>query len=255
MLLTPLLALLIGLTLGVFGAGGSLLTVALLVYEDLSAQEAISASLLVVALTAAVALVQHARHGNVRWRVGLLFGGAGMLGAYAGGFAAGYLPSGLLLLLLAGVMFGTALMLLRPPSAGAEKTEACAPSRAKVARDALLVGALTGLIGAGGGFIVVPALVLLYCMPMREAVGTSLLVILLNTLAGYAGHSTHGIEINYPLVLSVTGFAIAGTFLGHALSRRLPVQRLKKAFAWFMMVIAAWLVYQEIPIAWSLPGI
>lgn len=244
-----LFALLIGLALGVFGGGGSLLTVALFVHEDIGAQAAIGTSLFVVALSAAAALIQHARAGHVRWRVGALFAGSGMIGAYAGGFAAGFIPATLLLLLLAAVMVASAVMMLRPR--GAESVRPARPLHpAQLPAQGLLIGALTGLVGAGGGFLVVPALVLLSGMPMREAIGTSLLVIMLNSLAGLAGHSAH-LQIDYALAGVVTAFAIAGTFLGHTLAGRIPLERLTNGFAWFILAIAVWLVYQQLPLSWK----
>lgn len=245
MLLTAFFALLIGLSLGVFGSGGSLLTVALFVYEDIGAQAAIGTSLFVVALTAGAALIQHARAGHVRWRMGALFAAGGMAGAYAGGFAAGFIPAALLLWLLATVMTASAVLMLRPRSAETARP-AHAVTPAPLMAQGALTGALTGLVGAGGGFLVVPALVLLSGMPMREAVGTSLLVIMLNATAGFAGHSAH-IQIDYALAVVVTLFAIAGTFLGHRLSQRIPLVRLTKGFAWFILAVAAWLVYRQLP--------
>ncbi len=247
MLLTSLFALLIGLSLGVFGAGGSLLTVALFIYQDIGAQAAIGTSLVVVACTAAAALVQYARAGQVCWRTGLMFGATGMVGAYIGGYGAGFVPAVLLLSLLAVVMTAGAVMMLRAPCA---VRAARAPGTAKLLLSALPVGALTGLAGAGGGFLVVPVLTMLNGMELRAAIGTSLLVILLNSLAGLAGHSAH-IEIDYTLALTVTLFAIAGTFMGHALSRHLYPERLKKGFAWFILAVAAWLAYQQAPVLWK----
>ncbi|MFP5345140.1 MAG: sulfite exporter TauE/SafE family protein [Gammaproteobacteria bacterium] len=249
MLLTAFFALLIGLSLGVFGGGGSLLTVALFVYEDIGAQAAIGTSLFVVALTAGAALIQHARAGHVRWRVGALFAGSGMLGAYAGGFAAGFIPATLLLSLLAAVMVVSAVMMLRPRGAEIALTPR-AVKPAQLPAQGLLIGALTGLVGAGGGFLVVPALVLLSGISLREAIGTSLLVIMLNALAGLAGHSAH-IQIDYALAGLVTLFAIAGTFLGSRLSQRIPLERLTKWFGWFILAIAIWLVYQQLSASWK----
>jgi uncharacterized membrane protein YfcA len=249
LLLTALFALLIGLSLGVFGGGGSLLTVALFVYEDIGIQAAIGTSLFVVALTAGAALIQHARAGHVRWRTGALFAAGGMAGAYAGGFAAGFIPAALLLWLLAAVMVVSAVMMLHPrglETPGPVHVVGTAPLLAQGA----LTGALTGLVGAGGGFLVVPALVLLSGMPMREAVGTSLLVIMLNAAAGLVGHSAH-IRIDYVLAVVVTLFAIAGTFLGHRLARHLTLPHLTKGFGWFILVIAVWLVYQQVPASWK----
>jgi hypothetical protein len=156
------LAVLVGLTLGMLGGGGSILTVPLLVYvAGLDAKAAIATSLLVVGVTSAVGAVSHARAGRVQWRTGLIFGAAGMVGAYTGGRVAHYIPGEILLLAFAAMMIATSVAMLR----GRREVEAAKVHHqlpvARVLLDGVVVGLVTGLVGAGGGFLVVPALALL----------------------------------------------------------------------------------------------
>ena len=188
--LTVVLAVSIGISLGLLGGGGSILAVPLLVYvAGLPGKEAIATSLLVVGATSAAGLIAHARPGNVRWRTGLLFGFAGMAGAFVGGRLAAFVPDVVLLAGFAVLMVGTAIAMIR----GRRST----PGRAVPARElpvvlvtafGVLVGLVAGMVGAGGGFLVVPALALLGGLAMPAAIGTSLLVIAMQSFAGLAGH-------------------------------------------------------------------
>lgn len=239
------LSVLIGVALGLLGGGGSILTTPILIYAvGLDTKEAIATSLLVVGLTSLAALFQHARAGNVQWRTGLIFGGAGMVGAYGGGFLAGYIPSQILLVLFALMMVATAIAMFRgrkaPAAAGGGGQAVW-----KIVLDGLVVGVVTGLVGAGGGFLVVPALSLLGGLPMPQAVGTSLLVIALKSFAGYAGHATH-VSIDLKLALMVSGAAVVGSIGGGMLATRIPPDALRRGFAAFVLVMAGFVLYQQI---------
>lgn len=249
MLLALLLSSLIGLALGLLGGGGSILTVPILVYGlGLEAKPAIATSLLVVAVTSLFALASHARKGLVDFRTGLVFGGAGMVGAYAGGAFASLLPGWLLLLGFASVMAATAVAMLR--GNGREPTsEREVPVRLPLGRviwHGSIVGVVTGLVGAGGGFMIVPALVLLGGMSMRRAVATSLLVIAMKSLAGFAGHMSH-VAIDWQLAAMVAASAIGGSLIGGMLSRKLAEDSLRRVFAWFVMAMAVFVVSRELP--------
>ncbi len=242
------LALLMGLTLGVFGGGGSILTVPILVHAlGLEAKPAIATSLLVVALTSAAALVPHARMGNVHWRTGGTFGAAGMVGAAAGGVAGRFVPGRVLLLLFAGMMVATAVAMWR--GRGTSRDEKPTPSRSrpgwKVVVDGVIVGAVTGLVGAGGGFLVVPALVLLGGLPMEAAVATSLFVITLKSLAGFAGYASH-VQVEIPLALAFAGAASLGALLGARVAHVVDPDRLRRGFAAFVLVMAAFMIWREL---------
>jgi hypothetical protein len=233
------LSLIMGITLGLLGGGGSILTVPILTeILGLPGKEAIATSLLVVGATAAVSTVPHARAGNVDGKTGLVFALFAMAGSYLGGRLAVLFSSTVLLILFAVLMVVTAVAMLRKrsPAPGAAEPEPRPMSVPKVAAEGLVVGAVTGLVGAGGGFLVVPALVVLGGVPMRRAVGTSLLVIALKSLTGYFGHAAHT-SIDWTLTGIVTGCAVAGTFVGVALVRRLDPNALRRAFAYFVLVM------------------
>jgi len=247
-LLILVAGMVIGLLLGLTGGGGSILTVPLLVYiVGLDPKIAIATSLLVVGLASLAALLPHSRHGNVYWRTGLIFGFAGMAGAYSGGWIARFIPDVILLLLFAAVMIGSGLaMLRRRPGLAAGENAAAPVARnwMKIVGDGFVVGIVTGLVGAGGGFLVVPALALLGGLPMHAAVGTSLLVITMKCFAGLAGYVTH-VPIDLESGVIVSALAIAGTVLGSRLSKALSGNQLRHGFGVFVLVIAAILVVIE----------
>ena len=110
----------------------------------------------------------------------------------------------------------------------------------------LLVGLVTGFLGAGGGFLIIPALIFFAGLPMKQAVGTSLLIIFINSLIGFSGDVLNGLDINYPLVLSVSAIAIAGMFVGTALSKKIDGAKLKPAFGWFVLVMGIYIVIKEL---------
>ncbi len=229
-------SLLIGAALGVLGGGGSILTVPTLVYlAGMETKEAIATSLLVVGVTSAAGVVAHARAGRVRWRTGLLFGTAGMTGAYAGGRLAGFVPGTVLLSAFALMMIGTAVAMIR----GRRRRE---PKRAPdelpvghVLVDGIVVGLVAGLVGAGGGFLVVPALALLGGLSMTVAVGTSLLVITMQSLAALAGYLA-GVHIDWGYAALLTATAVAGSLVGGRLAGRIPQDALRRSFGWFVAV-------------------
>ncbi len=254
MILALVLAALIGVALGMLGGGGSILTVPILLYViGLPAKQAIATSLLVVGVTSAFAVIAHARAGRVLWRTAALFGGAGMAGAFLGGRLAHFIPSTLLLLGFAAMMLATAIAMLRPPRSegasgdGAGEGEAPPPRQvARILVDGLVVGLVTGLIGAGGGFLVVPALVLLGRLPFKTAVGTSLVVIAMKSFAGFAGYLGH-VSIDWSLAATVSAVAVAGTLLGGLLTSKVPQRTLRQVFAWFVVVMAVYLVGRQLP--------
>jgi uncharacterized membrane protein YfcA len=245
--LTVTLAVVVGLALGLLGGGGSILMVPLLVYvAGMDAKEAIAASLVVVGVTAAVSVIGHARAGRVRWRTGLLFGVAGMVGAFVGGLIGGHLPGRLLLAGFALVMLATAVAMIR----GRKQVD---PARAHaelpvlhVLLDGIVVGLVTGLVGAGGGFLVVPALALLGGLPMGVAVGTSLLVIGMKSFAGLAGYLAT-VPIDWALTGAVTAAAVVGSLFGARLVDRIPADALRRAFGWFVLAMGAFVLVQQAP--------
>lgn len=250
LLLALALSLLIGLSLGLLGGGGSILTVPILVYAlGVEPKEAIATSLLVVGAISAFSSIQHAWRGSVRWMIALQFGAAGVVGAYLGGLAADFFSGAVLLLLFAAMMLATGIAMLRKRKNADETPESGEPHKHPwwlAILEGLVVGAATGLVGAGGGFLVVPALVLLGGLGMREAIGTSLVVISVKSFAGYAGHATH-VQVDWQLAGIVTAAAVVGSIGGALLAHRVPQQALRKIFGVFVLVMAAFLLFQELP--------
>ncbi len=251
--LVLLLSVLIGLSLGVLGGGGSILTVPILVYvAGLDPKEAIAASLFVVGVTSAAGAISHARGGRVKWRTGLLFGAAGMAGAFAGGLLGGHLPGDLLLLAFALMMVATSIAMLRGrKSADPSKVHTELPVF-RVLLDGAVVGLVAGVVGAGGGFLVVPALALLGGLPMSVAVGTSLIVISMKSLAGLAGYLTT-VQLDWGLVLGVTVAAVVGSVIGGRLAGRIPEVALRKAFGWFVLAMGTFVLVQQAPAGAMVP--
>jgi uncharacterized protein len=229
----------IGVVAGLVGAGPSILTVLLLEHAGgLPIRSAITTSLVVVAAMSLVALVPYARAGEVRWRAAVDFGLASMTGAYLAGHVATLIPpTGLLVIFLMAMVVAAAAMLWkRPPPA---QGEPCSRLRYFVVLGAggLLVGSLTGLVGLGGGFAVVPLLVVFARAPVRAAVGTSILVIAMNTLAGLAGHLPH-VMVDWHTAAYLGAAESAGGLLGGRLARHVSGRALSGAFACLMLAAA-----------------
>lgn len=245
-------SLLIGVSLGLLGGGGSILTVPLLVYVlEVEPKTAIAMSLLVVGVTSASAAVVHARAGRVRWRTAFIFGAGGMAGAFLGGRVAHFLPPGMLLLLFSAVMVAAAVAMLRrkeapaaSPGTPAEPEPAHLPVP-RVLAQGVGVGLLSGLVGAGGGFLIVPALVLVG-LPTPVAMGTSLVVISLQCLAGLLGHLGH-VHLPWGLTAAVIGTAVTGSFIGGRLAGRVSPATLRKGFAVFVLAIACFMLVKQTP--------
>jgi uncharacterized protein len=253
--LTVALAVVVGITLGLFGGGGSILMVPLLVYlAGMDTKEAIAASLVVVGVTSAVGVLGHARAGRVRLRTGLLFGLAGMAGAFVGGLVGGHLPGRLLMAAFAVVMVATAVGMLRGRR---HVTPASAHTDLPVGRvllDGTVVGLVTGLVGAGGGFLVVPALALLGGLPMSVAVGTSLLVIAMKSVAGLIGYLA-AVPIDWALTGAITAAAVVGSLIGNRLVARIPADALRRGFGWFVLATGAFVLAQQAPDPLRVPAL
>lgn len=231
----------IGLSLGLVGGGGSIITVPVLVYvAGLPAREAVALSLAVVGITAGVGAVLQWRAGNVNPRAAAVFGAAGMLGAPLGARLTPLVPAPALLLLFAALMVVVGLRMAR----GGE--EPCAPPEGRCAvvpclAAGLGLGVLTGFLGVGGGFLIVPALLRFARATMREATGTSLLVIAANSAVGFAAHMQEA-GSHAALAGALTGAALAGMGGGLILARRLRPTALKQAFGALALGVAAFLV-------------
>lgn len=252
MLLTLGLAMIIGLLLGLLGGGGSILTVPMLVYVlHVEPKLAISTSFVVVGISSLMALIPHTRRGSVCWKSGLFFGLAGMVGAFGGGRLAAHFSGEMLMMLFGLVSLTTGILMLRgkrietKPGTIEQPVSAC-PLRIPFLRvlfDGFLVGSLTGLVGVGGGFLIVPALTLLVGLPIQSAVGTSLLIIVMNALAGISGYSQH-INLDWHLTALVTSGAITGSALGAWLSAYVKPATLRKLFGILVILIAGYVLSQ-----------
>lgn len=242
--LTLALAVVVGIALGLFGGGGSILTVPLLVYvAGLDTKPAIATSLVVVGATAIGALVQHARAGRVQWRTGLLFGSTAMVGAYLGGLLGPRVPDVVLLVGFALMMLATSIAMIRGRKAQPSDEEHAHAPVLLVVVEGVVVGLVTGIVGAGGGFLVVPALVLLGGLPMATAVGTSLLVIAMKSFAALAGYLT-AVQIDWGLAAAVTAMALVGSVIGGWLAGRIHPDRLRKGFGIFVLAMAIFVLAQ-----------
>ncbi len=256
-----LLALLVGLSLGLIGGGGSILTVPILVYIlGIHPVLATSYSLFIVGSTSLVGAVDQYRKGLVNIRTALLFGASSITTVFLTrkvllplipeklfsiqGFTCTW-PI-LTMLLFAALMVLAAIAMIRDRRP--TNTEENNPSKHSLFRlitAGIGIGLVTGLLGAGGGFLLIPVLVLLLHLPMKQAIGTSLLIIALNSLIGFAGDAGH-FTIHWSFLLIITAFSILGIFAGVRLARRLEGEKLKKTFGWFVLLMGCYIFIHEI---------
>lgn len=269
------LGLLIGLSLGALGGGGSILAVPALVYAlGETARSATTGSLVIVGITAAAAAVGHARAGRVRWRAGLAFGAAGVAASLAGTHLNARVRPGVLLvafavlmLIAAGAMLAKTMVrsshdvdadqpagALRPPARAGTTVQAepgAAPARTSVRNvlpvvaAGLVVGFLTGFLGVGGGFIIVPALVLTLKYDMATAVGTSLVVISLNSAVALLARGGQE-SFHWAVIIPFTAAAIAGSIAGKTVADRVSGPRLTRGFAVLLLLVAGYVLLQAV---------
>jgi uncharacterized membrane protein YfcA len=235
-----LLGFAIGVSLGLLGGGGSILTVPALVYVvGQSPQAAVTASLMIVGANSAMGAFMHREQGTLNWKVALVFGGVGMAAAYLSAGWSKLLPPAALMILFALLMLVVGLFMILKPQ----------PTRQDGAGRGWLVtivsgagvGVLTGFLGVGGGFLIVPALVMLVGLPIRQAVGTSLVVIAMNSLAGFLGH-LGGPPIDLPVVAIFVAAGLTGALVGARLARVIHPDHLRQGFALFVIVLALFLL-------------
>jgi len=236
----------IGLSLGLLGGGGSLLTVPALVYfVGQSPRAAVTTSLAIVGANSMVGAIFHGSHGRLDLKVALVFGSAGMLASYLAADISKHISPELLLVAFAFLMIGIAFMLLLRRTKEQETAHMSRPLWMVFASGAG-VGLLTGILGVGGGFLVVPALVMLVGLPVPTAIGTSLIVIAMNSIAGFLGHLGTGVA-DWMAILVFTSAGLLGTFSGMKLSRQLSSSKLQKAFAVFVIALAIFLLIDNLP--------
>lgn len=245
------LAAVIGLSLGLMGGGGSILTVPVLVYVlGFDAKQAIAMSLPIVGATSLVGALSHWRAGNVHLRTALIFGLIAMVGSYLGASLAMFLSGAVQLVTLALVMLVAAASMLRRRTAvePLQEIEGTTPGatlpRAKIVAVAVALGILTGIVGIGGGFLIVPALVVLGRVPIKHAVGTSLLVIAMNSVSGFAGYAGK-IDVPWGFLAAFTTVAVAGILAGTYLVRFVSAAALKRGFAGFLVLVGGLMLFQN----------
>ena len=247
-------AIAIGLSLGLLGSGGSILTVPVLVY--LVGQEekvAIAGSLAIVGLIAIAGVLPYLRKGLVDWRSVLLFGLPGMAGTYVGAWSSVFVSGTVQLVAFAVVMLTAAwFMLKKAPTCQWEAPGVSVPrAPVKIMAEGLVVGVVTGFVGVGGGFLVVPALVLLGGLSMARAIPTSLVIIALKSLTGFVKYleiiEAEQLKLDLNIILGIAALGIVGSFLGSGLAMRLPQETLRRVFGFFLVAMGLFILIQSVP--------
>ncbi len=255
-------AILMGLTLGLIGGGGSILTVPILVYLfHVDAVLATAYSLFIVGLTSLVGSVSHMKLGNIHWKTALVFGIPSIVSVFFTRlvivphipnpmFNIGSLvvskPMGLLIL-FAIIMILAAYSMIKPAKKKTETDENEVQFNFPlILAEGLIVGIVTGLVGAGGGFLIIPALVLLAKLPMKKAVGTSLMIIAAKSLIGFIGDMKGNEVIDWKFLFIFSSIAIVGILLGSKLSKKIAGEKLKPAFGWFVLEMGVYIILKEL---------
>lgn len=233
----------IGFLLSLLGGGGSILTVPVLVYIiGQTPQTAVATSLAIVGTNSTLGAFFH--RSELNWRVALVFGGAGILVAYLAAGLSELVSPAVLMVLFALLMISVAgMMYFRPCPENPEQTTR---QWWVILLSGAGVGLLTGFLGVGGGFLIVPALVILVGLPMQQAIGTSLVIIAVNSLSGFLGHlNKETLDVQLILLFTLAGFA--GAFSGAQLAKRLPASQLRQGFVVFIFMLAVVLLYDNLP--------
>jgi uncharacterized membrane protein YfcA len=254
-----LLSVLIGISLGLIGGGGSILTVPVLVYIfDVDPVVATGYSLFIVGTTSAVGSVNFFKSKLVNIRTAVVFGIPSIVAVYlTRAFIVPFIPvtimnignfvltkSVFLMVLFALLMIAASYSMIKKSKNNIEQSTIQKFNYPMIFIEGSVVGVLTGLVGAGGGFLIIPALVVLSKLPMKEAVGTSLVIIAAKSLLGFTGELGH-VDLDWMLLISVTLAAIVGIFLGSNLSKRIDGSKLKPAFGWFVLVMGIYIIVKE----------
>jgi uncharacterized membrane protein YfcA len=257
-------AVAVGLSLGLLGSGGAILTVPILVYlVGHDEKSAIAESLAIVGAIATVGVARSALQRRVDFASAAFLALPGILGASAGAHAAQFIPGAVQLVLLAALMLTAAALMFRTPSRSPVTPDDSPPAHTArgplwiIAVQGLGLGLATGLLGVGGGFLIVPVLVLLRKLPMRLAIGTSLAIIAVNSATGFlkylsmmGDHAATGsaaIRIEWKIIGVFIALGIAGSLIGNALSGRINQNALKRIFAVFLVVMAGYILVRQAP--------
>lgn len=256
-----LASVIMGLSLGLVGGGGSILTVPILVYLfDVDPVQSTAYSLFVVGLTSLVGSYSHFKAGNVHLKTALVFGLPSIPAVYiTRKFILPAIPDSIfsvgsftltkslaVMVLFALLMLVASISMIRKPGVSNEKSEEMNYHYPLIFVEGLLVGGITGLVGAGGGFLIIPALVLLAGLPMKQAVGTSLLIIALKSLIGFTGDLSGSQPIDYKFMFTFSAFAVAGILAGSYFARFVPNEKLKPAFGWLVLAMGFYILGNEL---------
>lgn len=255
-----LASLLIGISLGLIGGGGSILTVPVMVYLfGLQPLLATSYSLFVVGFTSLVGAFNNFRKGLVNIKAALLFGASSIVTVFlTRKFVLPNIPKNIMtigsvtiteslltMVLFAVLMLAASISMLRNKKATVEEKECSDCVRfGKLIIYGIVIGLVTGVLGAGGGFLLIPALVFLLKLPMKKAIGTSLFIIALNSLIGFTGDLGH-FSIDWFFLFKITAIAVTGIFVGGALSKKIRGNNLKKGFGWFVLAMGIYIIVKE----------
>lgn len=251
-----------GLSLGMIGGGGSILTVPILVYLfGTNPITATAYSLFIVGSTALVGGISYLKKGEVDLKTGFIFAVPSFIGVYlTRAFVVPALPDPvftmgsfvfskplLIMLVFAVLMVAASISMIK--SKKSEASKAALSPTAKfllIGIEGFVVGGVTGFVGAGGGFLIIPALVVLVGMPMKLAVGTSLFIIAAKSLIGFTGDLQHHAQIEWSLLFTITGIAIFGLFMGMYLTKRVSEKGLKKGFGYFVLLMGAFILFDQL---------
>lgn len=250
-------AIFIGISLGLIGGGGSILTVPILVYLfDVPADLATSYSLFIVGLTAGLGAYRHLQIGNLHIQTALVFAVPSILSALLmRKFVLPVLPDTiisvpgfslsrqtLIMVVFALLMLAASFSMIRSRS----NTAGVAGSLPRLVLIGFLVGIVTGFLGAGGGFLIIPALVFFAGLDMKSAIGTSLLIIFINSLITFSGDLLRGVSVDYIFLIRIAVVALVGMFIGTLLARKISGARLKPVFGWFVLLMGGYIIAKEL---------
>ena len=248
----------IGLSLGLIGGGGSILAVPILIYViGLAPKAAIAMSLAIVSIVSLIGAIPHWLQGNVNLRIAAIFAPAAMAGAYLGARLASlpFITETFQLICFGLVMVIASVLMIRKGSQSSTDREALSAKKSNLSSshqshwltiplEGLGVGILTGFVGVGGGFAIIPALVLLGGIPMKEAIGTSLLIIAFKSVTGFLGYLSQ-VELDWELVISFSIAASLGTIVGAYFTRFIDAKNLQKGFGYFVMAVAIFVLIKR----------
>ncbi len=246
------LAVCIGLSLGLIGGGGSILAVPILVYVmGLNSKVAIAMSLIIVCIISLIGMIPHWQQGNVRLKVALAFIPAAMIGAYLGATLTALpgITDTVQLVAFGSVMAIASIIMIRRgkqviPETNKPPLWKSLPQWLRIPGEGLGVGILTGFVGVGGGFIIVPALTIVEGIPIKQAIGTSLVIIAANSIAGFLGY-VNQVTIDWQLVMSFTLAASGGTIAGAYFNRYVNAKQLQQGFGYFILAVAIFILIKQ----------